>query len=198
MSENIFPIKNVIPVEPNRRLIKPSNSLLEEFVSTEFDTRIISMPRGSEMARSHEELFEMRLPVFSGLYRNEHLWLNIPEGTRSVRSVLRFIARDVTNYGEIFFKMGSVLSELENAGVGFPEVVEDRSILDSFAFSIDEDETYGGNIYLAPPYLFNPDKKIGQTLGSIALELEGTELFSEAEMTELLSKTHQGWHDGRA
>lgn len=154
------------------------------------------MPSGEDNARFHEELVELRLPVFSGMYRENELWLTVPEGSRPLGKLLRFIARDIHNYGEIFFKLGCVLQQLEQTGIGFPQATDERSALDSFVFSVDENEIYGGNINLAPPYNLNPDKRIGQALGSIAVELEKAELFTTEEMHHLLEMTEEGLING--
>ncbi|MDL2341551.1 MAG: hypothetical protein QFB87_00525 [Patescibacteria group bacterium] len=192
MSES-FPSPSVlIPIEPNRRLLQTPANRLKEFYSNEIGTRIISLPAHENDARSHEELSELRLPVFSGIYRDDELWLTVPEGTRTVRRLLRFVARDVANYGEMFYKLGTVFKQLETAGVGFPQSSEERSVLDSFAFAVDENELYGGNIYLTPPYVLNPDKKIGQALGSVAIELEKSDVFTDNEIHHLMEMTAEG------
>ena len=186
----------LIPIEPNRRLVRSNTANVQEFYSTELNSRIISMPVRDDTTRSHEELVELRLPVFSGLYRDTELWLTVPEGSRPLGRVLRFIARDLQNYSEIFYKLGGVFKQLDRTGIGFPQATAERSALDSFVFSVDEHELYGGNIYLAPPYVLNPDKTIGQALGSVAVELEKSNQFSAEEITVLMQMTDEGFSDG--
>ena len=196
MSENFYDSGETIPIEPNRRLLKSSAGPLKEFYAPRIAARVISLPVPSDQARTHEELIEFRLPVFSGMYRHEELWLNIPEDTRALGRVLRFVARDVQNYGEIFFKLGSVLKQLSDTGIGFPQAAEDRSVLDSFAFAIDENEQYGGNVYLIPPYALNPHKELTQAVGSIDVELEKSELFTDEERQHLMEMTSEGLVNG--
>jgi hypothetical protein len=184
-----------ISIEPNRRLLKSSSNSIREFYAPEIDSRVISLPARSDDAKTHEELVEFRLPVFSGMYRDDELWITIPDDSRSLRKNLRFIARDINNYGEIFHKLGSVYRQLDRTGIGFPDITEERTVLESMVFSIDENEPYGGNIQLIPPYCFNQVNP-GQALGSIALELEYSQVFSPQEVNQLYEKLTEGFTNG--
>lgn len=184
-----------VSIEPNRRLLKSPTDVIREFYSPDIDSRVISLPAHSEDALTHGELLEFRLPVFSGMYRDNELWITIPDDSRSLRRNLRFIARDIHNYGEIFHKLGTVYRQLEKTGVGYPETSDERTVLESMVFSVDEKEPYGGNIHLIPPYCLNqvtPE----QALGSIALELEYSEIFSEAEVKHLHGILKEGFNNG--
>lgn len=196
MSEKFIDGDEVFAVEPNRRLLRSNSNEFREFYAPQVGARIISMLAESDQARTHGELVEFRLPVFSGMYRDDELWLSVPEGSRSIGRVLRFVARDVQNYSEIFFKLGTVLKQLQETGIGFPQSGDERSVLDSFAFAVEDNEKYGGNVYLAPPYDLNPEKKVTQAVGSIAVELEKSELFTDGEMKHLMEMTTEGLRDG--
>jgi len=187
-----------IPIESSRRLIPGGYEAyhgLEEYYDPQISSRVITMPVLGEQARSHEELTEQRLPVFSALYRGHELCLLVPEGSRPLKGLLRFIARDVRNYEEIFYKVGQALGQLDASGMGLPEASPKHSLLDSFAFSLDDDDIYGGTVYMTPPYSLNPMKRIDQELSGLFLELTSSQLFSEIEVVDLIAKTHKGWQD---
>jgi hypothetical protein len=187
-------------VEPNRRLLKDGVAAqfgLEEFSAPQLDSRIITIPLNTETARTHEDLMEMRLPVFSTIYHDKSMWLLVPEDARPLRGVLRFIARDIGNYDEIFYQVGETLGQLEEAGIGLPEPRPDKSILNNFAFSLDEGEIYGGKVSLIPPYPLNPMKTMEQELGGIFMELTDSHLFQEHETALLVEKLQRGWRDVR-
>lgn len=187
-----------VPVDPNRTLLSDSlaaHSNLDEFYAPELGARLIVMQPGSEVARSHEELMELRLPVFSAFYDGNSLKLLVPTGSRSIRKLLRFIARDVDNYEEIFSKVGTALRGLDEAGVGLPEPEADRSLLDSLAFAVNADEIYGGDICLVPPYVLNPAKHKDQTFDRIRLELANSRQFGEGDIGRLMVQAEAGWTD---
>jgi hypothetical protein len=184
-----------ISIEPNRRLLKSSSNSVREFYSPDIDSRVISLPARGENALTHEELVEFRLPVFSAMYRDDELWITIPDDSRSLKKNLRFIARDIHNYGEIFYKLGSVYRQLDSTGIGFPEATDERSVLESMVFSLEENEPYGGNVHLIPPYTLNqvtPE----QAMGSIAIELEYSRIFADSEVKQLYDTMKAGFENG--
>ncbi len=195
-----------MPVDSNRRMLAGGYAArlgLREFYSMGMDSRIIAVPMtglsdGFSTARSHEELMELRLPVFSAIYRDTDMWIVVPEASRTLKSVLRFVARDIGSYGEIFFKMGQVFGQLEQAGVGVPGAVSDRSLLESLAFTLDEDENYGGKIALIPPYELSHGRSEERVLSTVHVELEKSGYFSDIQARGLIALTHSGWEDARA
>lgn len=193
-----------LPIEPNRRLLSPQldpQQGIEEFYDPGLASRVITLPVGGEQARFHEELMEERVPVFSAIYRDESLCLLVPEGSRPVRKLLRFVARDIATYSEVFYELGGVLNRVTEAVSGVPMVQPERGLLDSFAFALDETEVYGGKIYLIPPYLIDPDisapQQLGRALVTLQAELQASGLFSSQEEAQLLQVTQEGWSHGR-
>lgn len=201
MSETIrtdgpTPYEGEYPVESNRRLL--SRDLdpqlgLREYYDARLGSRVVSMVIGSEQARSHEELTEEKMPVFSSMYWGGKLILQVPDGTRPVSKLLRFIARDLPNYGDVFYQIGRALHQTQVANFGLPDPQPNRSVLEQYAFVLDDDDEYGGKIYLSPPYSLNPNKTIGQIINGISMELTDSSLLSEHEVAELMQKTVMGW-----
>ena len=183
-------------IEPNRRLVADDVDV-DEFYDRVLDTRVIAMPKDGDQAHVHRQLVEARLPVFSGLYREEVLLLLVPGGTRSFRRLLKFVARDIPTYGEIFDELGSTLKLMDRSGLGLPEPYVDRPLLTNFAFSSNDQEIYGGKVFLVPPYTLNAGVTINQELGFIATELEQSEHFRPPETQELLQRVEEGWNNAR-
>jgi hypothetical protein len=187
------------PIDGNRRLIPQSAERalhMSEFYDTALGSRVISMQAGGEEARFHEELHEERMPVFSAMYRDKELLLLVPEGSRTLRKTLHLIARDMESYGEIFFGLGKALGQLDTSPFGLPEVFSSRSILESFAFSHDDQEPFGGKIYLIPPYRLEPieaQKKRDHLVDSVYEELIRSRYFSQEAASWLMDTMADGW-----
>lgn len=187
------------PIDANRRLIPQSAERafhMAEFYDTALDSRVISMQANGVEARFHEELHEERMPVFSAMYREKELLLLVPEGSRTLRKTLPLIARDMESYGEIIFGLGKALGQLDASPFGLPEVFSSRSILESFAFSHDDQEPFGGKIYLIPPYRLEPLealKKRDNLVDSVYEELIRSRYFSEEAAAWLMGKMTDGW-----
>ncbi len=133
--------------------------------------------------------------MFPAMFKDDRLLLQIPEATRPLRSLLKFIARDIPNYGNVFYELGGILHQMHAAGLGLPTKQLGRDILDNFAFVTDDADEYGGIIYLTPPYQINADKDIHVEINDLHTELLESMLFNEDEVTALLNKTLVGWHD---
>lgn len=205
MSENIpadDPYQERLEVETNRRLLSIGQAArlgFEEYVDTKLNLRIISLPVDSDQEPTPVELHYMLrdkdLPVFPAMYRDDRLLLKIPEGTRPLPSLLKFIARDIPNYGNVFHELGGILHQMHAAGIGLPSKQLNRAILDNFAFVTDDSDEYGGTIYLTPPYQVNLSGGIDQEIDDLQVELIESMLFTETEVAELLGKTLVGWND---
>lgn len=183
------------PIEPNRRLIKPGfNESVTEYFDLEAGARVIAISTDSEQADIHEQLQLRRLPVYLADYDDDKLRLFVPDGTRLLRRQLRFIARDIPSYGQIFSNLGGLLMRIYDSGVGLPESYPARPLLDSFAYS-DDDNAYGGKMFLTPPYMLNEHISINQVLGQINSELYGADVFESNEVEDLMERIEQGWID---
>jgi hypothetical protein len=186
-------------VEINRLLLGANLDVelkLEEYYDESLATRVISMPSGSEQADYHGQLQDKQLPVFPALERHDQLLLAVPQGTRSLTKLLRFVARDIPNYSQVFYVFGAALSQMDDANVGLPTRQSERALLDNFAFALDEADAYGGKIYLTPPYQLDPTMTIERELSDLHGELSNTGLFHDSEVIHLLDKTKEGWHYG--
>jgi len=188
------------PVDANHRLVPSSTERamhLEEYYDMQLGSRVISIPKGSEEARHHEELLEERLPVFSALYTPDRLLLLVPEGSSTLQKTLPLMARDLGSYSEIFHNLGSTLGKLDTTSFGLPEAYIGRSILASFAFSLDENETFGGKIYLIPPYSLDPmrQKHRDQEVDAIYEELLRSRYLSEGAAQLLVEIMVEGWQE---
>lgn len=184
-------------IDPTRRLIPHGRKTplgLEEFYDSQLASHVISMPKGGPEARYHEELHEERMPVFSAMYRDEGLYLLVPESSRTLRKALPLISRDLRSYGEIFFELGKALGRLDNSSFGLPESFSDRSILDSIAYSLDDNAAYGGKVCLIPPYRLDPMRNRDQVVDAVYEELRHSRALSEdaaSKLTELMVNSWQ-------
>ncbi|MEO8105445.1 MAG: hypothetical protein ABI602_03860 [Candidatus Saccharibacteria bacterium] len=205
MSENVpadAPYQERLEVETNRRLLSIGQAArlgFQEYVDTALNTRVISLPADKEREPSpvdlHYQLRDKGLPVFPAMYQDDRLLLKIPEGTRPLPSLLKFIARDIPNYGNVFLELGGILHRMHAAGMGLPSQQPDRDMLDNFAFVTDDSDVYGGTIYLTPPYQVNVNRGIDEEIDDLQAELIESMLFTDSEVTELLAKTLEGWND---
>jgi hypothetical protein len=191
-------------LDPSRRLLNPGIARrvgFEEFYDVAIGSRVISMPQGGQEARYHEELHEERLPVFSGMYRDEGLFLLVPEATRTLHKALPLISRDLKSYGEIFFELGRAMGQLDGSSFGLPESFSDRSILDGIAFSLDDSAAYGGRIYLIPPYRLDPMKPSDrvvhrdQVVDAVYEELRHSRYLSQEAALRLTEMMVTGWQE---
>lgn len=184
-------------VEPERKLIRPGANdpdIAVEFYIPDEDVRYIAMPARSDQSLFHAQMTEERMPLFSSMYTEDLLLLHVPTGTRPVKGLLKFIARDVRTYGEIFWETGKAMRLLDDAGFGLPYAKPHRSLLEGVGYSLDEHSPYGGKIYLVPPYNLNPHLSFDQTLGALHMELEASRKFNDAQLRHLVTEVQRGWH----
>lgn len=184
-------------VEPHRKLIRQSGLTAEpiaEFYAAEGEERFLAMPAHSDQSLFHVQLAEERMPVFSAFYIEDYALLHVPLGTRSVNNLLRFIARDVRSYGEIFHEIGSTFRKLHEAGFGLPYSEPHRSMLEAVGFAPDEHTPYGGKLYLVPPYNLNPHLTFDQTISALHMELGTSKKFTDTHIRQLLAEVQGGWH----
>lgn len=185
-------------IDAHRRLVPASVETaigLEEFYDAQLASRVISMPKAGQEAHYHEELHEARLPVFSAMYRDEGLFLLVPDATRTIRKVLPLIGRDLASYSEIFFELGRALGRLDNSPFGLPEASSDRSILDSVAFAPDDSAAFGGKICLIPPYRLDAQRRRrrDQVVDAVYEELRYSRYLSEEAAVGLTDTMVNGW-----
>lgn len=187
-----------LTIDKNRRLLPVgvlANSSFEEYYDLQFHSRVIAMPAGGHDARLHEELYEARMPVLSGMYTDEELLLVVPEGSRPVRKLLRLIARDLPSYEGIFHGIGMALGRLHSHGFGVPVPHEERGVLDNFALSLSGGGPSGGRLHLIPPYDLDPGYPADQQVNAVFNELERTEFFDEPSAMRLIDRMVSGWQE---
>lgn len=185
-------------VDPSKRLLSQDNVFfMREFFDKALDSIVISIPIESEQARIYENLLLNNLPVFSGTYSDNSLALSVPSGTRLLSQQLKFVARDIPNYADIFAKFGETLHEISRSGLGLPEPKASRSLLANFAFAPASKEADGGIILLSPPYELNPNVNILREIDFIDKELSNSKYFNRNEIQKLMGKLGTGLQDGR-
>lgn len=189
-------------IDTHRHLISDATreqSGVMEYFDAISDQRVLTIPRLSEDARMHRELQQKRIPVYSVLTEDSNnLLLHIPNDARTVQSSVRFIARDVLRYKEIFTQVGEVLGRCALNGFGLPGKRVERSVLASIAFSLDNAESFGGNVHLLPPYAFDEGRTKTEELHSLEDELRQSPYISPAVARELVVATSVGWEHARA
>lgn len=189
-------------VDPNKRLLTGEQTYgMREFFDEVLDSRVIAISTESSQVSIYERLMLHGLPLFSGSYKGNELVLTVPTGrTRLLSQELRFLARDITNYSEIFTEFGETLHDIDRAGYGLPESKYERSLMSNFAFSADSsdsDDLGVGNIYLIPPFSLNKDVNINQEFNFVRQELENSELFKPDEVEKLMVRLNDGFNNGR-
>jgi len=185
-------------MDANRRLIPRivEKSLgFQEFYDVQLASRVISMPKGGAEARYHEELHEERMPVFSAMYGEEGLFLLVPEASRTLHKALPLISRDLKSYGEIFFELGKTMGQLDGSSFGLPESFSDRSLLDSIAFSLDDNAVFGGRLFLIPPYRLDPMKSRDLVVDAVYEELRHSRYLTEETARSLTENMVEGWQE---
>lgn len=186
-------------IDPNKRLLTGDQTYgMREFFDEILSNRVIALSLDSSQVSIYESLMLQRAPIFSGSYKGSELLLTVPGArTRLLSKELKFLARDILNYSEIFEKFGETLHEIDQAGYGLPEPKNKRSLLSNFAFSSDSENIEVGSIYLIPPFLLNRDVSIEQEFNFIRNELKDTELFKQQDVDYLMERLGNGYYDGR-
>lgn len=190
-----------LSIETHRHLVSDDtreHSGVMEYFDNISGHRVLTIPRLSESASLHRELVNKRVPVYPVIATDDrNLLLDVPNDARTVQSSVRFIARDVAHYKEIFTQVGAVLGRCMLNGFGVPGRRVERSILGSIAFSLDDAEVFGGNVHLLPPYAFDTDTSKMDEIRSIEQELVQSPYVSQAVARELITATSLGWEYGK-
>lgn len=185
-----------VPIDKNRRILKEGRDKayqgMAEYYNRAIGSRVLRMEPDSEQVRVHEILAEHRVPVFSSLYGSDDVFLLVPEGSRLVRNIVRLIARDVDNYGEVFQQLGGAIGATGGIGLGAPVETDSRTLLESFAYGGDEREAFGGSVYLVPPYRLNTSRVPADELPIVRAELEEIGALQPADVDILVDKTWKG------
>lgn len=182
-------------VEPNRRLIPASSPFgIEEFVDRKTGERHIAIPSGSALVDAHRELAKKHVPVFPiGEISESQILLDTPSDARILKGSLKFIARDIPGYREIFGQVGELFGRCQAGGFGLPGNRIGTTVLESIAFST-SDEVYGSSVYMIPPYTF--DASIGKqdALDMVRKDLTSSSYLSRAQAAELQRAMDEGWN----
>ncbi len=190
-----------LQIEPHRHLIDDKvwkQTGITEYFDTTSQKRIMTLPRDSESAALHGQLVDKRISVYPMFGAdNQSILLGVPNDSRTVQSSLRFIARDVVRYKEIFTQVGNVLGRCALYGLGLPGRTIERPVLASVAFSLNTTETFGGNVHLLPPYSFEHAKSKTEELQELRRELVASSYISSAVASELIAATSLGWEHAR-
>jgi hypothetical protein len=188
-----------IPMEPvsrSRRLIKahvPGHPLIE-FMSPDYDMRILAAPEGSSDARWRAHLAANNVPVPQqvGSEADIGLWL-IPPGTRTVGDSAHLIADNPDKYGRLLRVVGEAHRAVYDAGLGGIAPVEGVNILDRFAFAPDVRSPEGVSAFLLPPYEFNPDARRNDFAHQIIDELAAIpDMFERRRLMQLGQQLQEG------
>jgi hypothetical protein len=177
-------------VGATHRLIESDNTepIIEGYVH-KLGSRVLALAADSDSAKTHIDLAEHRLPVFSTMYTDELMLLLVPNGARRLSATLPALNRDPTSYRKIFFDLGRLMRDLQFMNIGLP----DLTVLDRIAFATQE-EGEGGKLFMIPPYNFTEPLPLDQELEQLRFELELSEVISENAMNILITQTEDGWH----
>lgn len=200
MHDEIHPER--LRIDTHRHLISDEtreSSGVGEYFDVVSHQRVLAIPRLTEDARLHAKLAERRVPVYPIVREDaQNLLLLVPNDARSVESSVRFIARDVLHYKEIFTQLGEVLGRCALNGVGLPGKRAERTVLGGVAFSLDTEETFGGSVHLLPPYALDERKSKSDMLRELENELRASPHVSPAVAKELRVAASMGWeHAGK-
>ncbi len=191
-----------LEVEPHRRLVSLATRSafdIVEYADKSAGKRILTLPSASEQAHLHSLLQEKRVPVFKKIAVHEqNLLLDVPADARTVRDSLKFIARDVLGYKEIFSQIGIVLGRCAVSGFGLPDKGDHRSVLEGIAFTLNNTESFGGNVQFVPPYSFSTELNKSDELEIIRNELIASNYISGGAADELIRATSLGWENVRS
>lgn len=190
-------------IEPNRRLISPALGAaygIEELSDLQTGKRLLRIPRTSAQTRLHEQLSEHFIPVFPVTEADaDTVALSLPGDARTLQDSLRFIARDVLHYSEVFHQLGEVLGRSQAAGFGVLSGGEERSLLAGAVYSSSSSEAYGSAVHLSPPYLLTTDRSKTEELALLREELVNSRTFDGLPMVDhLVHAASEGWNSVRA
>ena len=191
-----------LSIDMHRHLINDAtkeNTGVMEYFDTFSGKRVLTIPRLSHDAVLHQELIDKRIPVYPRLALDDrNMLLDVPNDARTIQSNLRFIARDVLHYKEIFTQIGEVLGRCAVNRIGLPDQRIGRTMLSGIAFSYDEADSFGGNVHLLPPYTLNPELDKTAEFTLLRSELIASEYISPAIADELVRATNEGWESVRS
>jgi hypothetical protein len=187
-----------MPIEPNRRLVIEGQGAdgLEEYKDMLLNQRIISLPAGSPQQEMHLALESKGLPVFPHQEVSGDMHLAVPEGSRSLRHILRIIARDVSSYRFIFTEVGTVMRQMEEGDFGLPRATSAHGLMGAFAYSLDDQRSNGGGVFLAPPYNFDKERNLKNELNELPFKLTRTGVFDQESVASVVSAVREGANYG--
>lgn len=184
----------ITEVSASFRLVPDEQTLheaeVDEFQSLKLDSHIIMLHADGNIANDHARLQERTTAVFPEIHIGNNLLLIVPEGTRSLRSIVPLLPRDIDNYSDIFDQLGQTLRSLNEAGLGMPDK---GKLLHKFAFAPDEQSPSGGRIFLVPPYNLGDLYTVDDILNQLHEELTMTADLSKEQLTQVLGKVQNGW-----
>jgi hypothetical protein len=164
---------------------------ITEFYSPKMAAHLIMFDEDGNIAHDHQMLAERTGHTFMGIRAEGKTVLTVPEGARSVRTLLPLMSRDTTTYSRVFRYVGNTLGVLERANIGLP----DRSdMLDAIALSPGQDTNPDG-IYLVPPYNLSRDVTPDDVKESMQRELGEAGVFTEAQLYSFSEQIEAGWHE---
>lgn len=184
------------PVEETHQLVSGlPDTEIAEFYSERDEMRYIAVPQGSMTARNHTLLIENKLPVFSGIYRDELLIMSIPEGTKPMTSLLTALSRDPFAYGDVLRDLGILMSDMKARADVLPlPSWHDQAFLDTAAFVFDANTPHGARLFLTPPYNLSSEIDFEDVRTYVGVDIASSGLFDETSMQALLQNFDEGWH----
>lgn len=165
-------------------------SEIGEWIGEKDRQHLITFPVNSEIMKMHTALDDHGVHVYPRHVIEEDSVLEIPKGTKLLRSVTNFIERDPEHYSVVFRLLGEELSVMHKSSIGTPV----GNWLDRFAYSPDLEAEYGANLFFLPPYK-TTHKKIDIT-ADIGAQLADTTNLSETTIIKLMWETLDGWNRG--
>jgi hypothetical protein len=182
---DLLPVRKAFSLLPNYGY---PESNLYEYISDKTRRHIITFTDEGGIRPQHRALHRAGVDVLDGAMYDRTAVLEVPHGTKSLRSVANLVERDPDHYAVIFRILGNELRKINDADIGAPSGIW----LDQFAYAPDSHSDYGARVVFLPPYNLaeNPNNDISTKIGS---ELLQTGTVTEPTVQKILWEVRNGW-----
>lgn len=176
-----------ILLEENQEVSVDSSAV--EFYSEKMEGHIIMFDEGGNIANMHNKLHDKGVNLFPEITCNHHDILIVPEGARSLSSLLPLITRNIESYKGIFVNFGNSLRKLNDTGYGLPS---GGNVFSQFAIATDMDTRSGSSVFFCPPYSIDDKLTLDNLLLNIENNLITTEEFDEQDLKIAMESIKSG------
>lgn len=175
-------------IEPSRRLLLPGvaqQTGMQEAYDNKRQIRTLFLPKGNDDIAEHDTFVSNGFAVLPSEKTDDGLILLVPDGTQTVRQILKSISYDTERYSPLFTQIGYELGKLSAKGYGL-SVLEGQTILSSVAFAPTEQSDFGESVFFIPPYTISQGTTVEDSNKNIHSELRQSPYLDPVKARDLM------------